>query len=84
MYDRVPPERYPWWIKFSLATGGSRNAQWLWVVVSGLLGVALLGLALFTNDDERFWFVFGGGWLIAGAVLSLVTIRWMDRNGTWG
>lgn len=79
--DRVPPERYPWWVKFSLVGAKSRTAQWFWVFAS--LAAASLLLVLAYTDRGNVWLVFGGLWGFAAAGLYFGTILWMDKRGTW-
>jgi hypothetical protein len=81
---RVPPERYPWWVKFSLMGAKTRNAQWFWVIASIVAGVIVLLLVYTDRRGFDVWLGLAGLWGFAAAGLYFATILWMDRNGNWG
>jgi hypothetical protein len=79
-YKRVPRE-WPWWVRLTLLGTKSRAALWAWIWVSLALAVVLIIVGLWTNGP--FYTVLGaiGGPL--AAAMYWLTIRWIDRNGSW-
>ena len=84
MNYRVPPDQYPWWVKFALLGAKSRASQWFWVIASLVAGIALVLLAVTDTGPMRIWLALAGVWGFIAAALYYGTIRWMDRHGTWG
>ena len=83
MTERVPPERYPWWVRLSLLGAQSRISQWFWVGASLLATVILFVFAAGETGIVRALFAFAALWGLVAAGLYYFTIRWMDRHGTW-
>jgi hypothetical protein len=81
--ERVPPDRYPWWVKFSRLGSRSRSSQKFWVAAS--VGAALLcfWLALDETGLFRAMLALAGVWGFIAAGLYYGTIRWIDRHGSW-
>jgi hypothetical protein len=75
----VPRGRYPWWVKLSLWGLPNRAAVWAFVALSLAAAVGVAGYLLAV--EHRRWYV-GLLFLFAAAVYWL-TIRWVDRNGSW-
>ncbi len=85
MEGRVPPERYPWWVKFGLIGASTRQRQWFFVWLSLLSAMAsvIYGALNPTSQFGLLVLVAGGiGFPIAAAMYWL-TIRWVDLYGTW-
>ena len=85
MGQRIPPERYPWWVRFTLIGARTRERQWLFFWLSLLLAPISVYYALFlarTPGSLTAGLIGGIGLLIA-ALMYWLTIRWMDRHGTW-
>ena len=83
MAGRLPPERYPWWVKFSLLGAQTRTSQWFWVAASLLVGFVLIWFALGDEGIARILILIAASWSFVTTALYLATIRWMDRHGTW-
>jgi len=83
MEPRVPPERYPWWVKFSRLGARSRTSQMFWVAAS--VGAAVLCFALAVDETGPFRAVLAiaGTWGFISGGLYFGTIRWMDQHGSW-
>ena len=82
---RVPPDEYPWWVRFALLGMRSRASQWLWVGISAAVGAVLLAALVFTDLGSRWkWtLLLGGVGGFVSAVLQWMVIRWVDRHGEW-
>ena len=74
-------EQYPMWVKLTIKPSTSRRAAWFWFALSAVFGV--LGLAFFVLNIGFFAPLIAaiGGPIVA--VLYLLSIKWMDRNGEW-
>lgn len=83
MNGGIPPDRYPWWVKFTLLGAQSRASQWFCVIASLGAGFALLALAGTDRTGFRIWLALGAAWGFIAAALYYGTIRWMDRHGGW-
>ncbi len=83
MRGSIPPERYPWWVKFSLLGAGTRRSQWFWVGLSIAAGILLFVFAADTVGPARIVYVIAAAWAFVAAGLYWSTIRWMDRHGSW-
>ncbi len=79
---RVPPERYPWWVKVTLLGSRTRRSQWFWIGFELVTGAVLVALALDTGDG-RVLYVIAAIWAFVVAAMSYATILWIDRNGEW-
>ena len=78
MADRIDRDDYPWWVKLSLwGVPGGRAGQWFFVGLS--IACALVGILL-GFWDLRF---FLGGLFLLSALMYWLTIRWVDRHGSW-
>jgi hypothetical protein len=73
----VPRANYPWWVKTSLWGVPGRAGLWACVVVSILTAFTSIVLGFI---DGRF---FAGGVLVLAAVPYCLSIRWIDRHGSW-
>jgi hypothetical protein len=85
MHDPVPRERYPWWVKFSLIGVSGRGGQWIFVWLSLASAVACIAYGLLNLDRTLGTFVLfiGGIGFPLAAAMYWLTIRWIDRHGTW-
>ena len=83
MEQRVPPERYPWWVKLTLLGARTRRSQWFWIGFEIVVGVALVWVALSETGVGRQLNVVAAAWAFLVAGVSYVTILWIDRNGVW-
>ena len=70
--------QYPWWVKVSMTGVPGRTGLWGFVVVCLLLGVGGVYLSL---GDPQFWPV--SVLAFAAAIPYWLTIRWVDRYGSW-
>ena len=77
MEGRVPRANYPWWVKVGLWGVPGRGGLWAYVVICLFAGVASIA---FGFRDSRFSI---GGLFALGALPYWLTIRWMDRHGSW-
>jgi hypothetical protein len=77
MTQRVDRANYPWWVKLSLLGVPSRSGQWFFV---GLSIAAAVGCVIYGFWDPKFF--LGVGFLLA-ALTYWLTIRWVDRYGSW-
>ena len=85
MEQRVPPDRYPWWVKYGRLGARSRASQVFWTVACLIAGIGFIAVALLVNLSIA-WSVFSivsAIVLLVSAVLYWTVIRWVDRNGTW-
>lgn len=79
--DEAGPLRrrdYPWWVRVSM--WGVPGRAGLWVFVGLSLAVAA-GCVVYGFWDRRFFVLSGGGLL--SALLYWLSIRWVDRHGSW-
>ena len=74
------PANYPWWVRFSLCGVGGRHGLRFYVALCLALAAALLLLA-YLNSDIRPLIIAPVSAL--AAVPYWLTIRWIDKNGTW-
>lgn len=76
--DRVPRAEYPWWVALSLWGVPGRAGVWafFWLSVGLAVGCVVYGLW-----DARFF--YGAAFLFSALMYGL-TIRWVDRYGSWG
>jgi hypothetical protein len=78
----LPPRHYPWWVRFMLLEASSRRALKFW---GGMYLVAAAASALFGvlfEDDPTFGLIFAVVFVLL-AVVHWLTIRWVDRHGSW-
>jgi hypothetical protein len=80
---RVPPERYPWWVKWARLGARSKASQFMWFGIEVALTVLLLFFAVFDTGRERIIDIVLAIWAATIAVMSLATIWWIDKYGTW-
>ena len=84
--SRIPPEQYPWWVRFTFYAGGrTRSGQVVYLVLS--LVLAAVCAALFVVLDLRPTTAWLLGFGVVSGIISAVwywaSIRWIDRNGSW-
>ena len=74
-------DQYPWWVKLTVKEGTSRKTAWFWFALSAVFGA--LGIAFFLLNIGFLAPLIAaiGGPIVA--VLYLLAIKWMDRNGEW-
>lgn len=77
--DPIPRERSPWWVKLGLWPWPSRAAVWAWVWISLLSAAAACGFAAWASHP-RWW---AGLLFLVSALMYWLTIRWVDRHGSW-
>ena len=88
MTNRVPREQYPWWVRLTsfMAPGATtRRGQWTYFGLS-LVAAAVCVAAFFVlNLRQSTAIILGTGAVafVGSAIWYVVTIRWIDRNGTW-
>jgi hypothetical protein len=79
MPDPIPYERYPWWVKVSLAglptRGAVRAFAWL-CLVTAPVGCAWAAWAGYTR-----WYACA--LFVVAALLYEASVRWVDRHGSW-
>ncbi len=81
MAGRLPRDQWPWWVRFGVIGSHSRNALWAWAAASLVLGAIVVAYGL---AADRLYYVVGGA--IGGPLAALMywlTIRWIDRHGSW-
>ena len=83
MEQRVPPERYPWWVKVTLLGARTRRSQWFWIGFELVVGVALIWAALGEVGVGRQLTAIAAAWAFGLAAVSFATLLWVDRNGEW-
>jgi hypothetical protein len=86
MTGRVPREQYPWWVKFTLLGVPGRRGQWFSVWLSLASAVACIAYGILNPGSRLGFFVLvvGGVGFTLAAAMYWLTIRWIDRHGTWG
>lgn len=75
--ERVARANYPWWVKVSLLGVPGRAGLWAYVAICLAAG---LGCIVFGLRDARFKI---GGLFALGALPYWLSIRWIDRYGSW-
>ena len=86
MMQRVPQEKYPWWVRFTFYAGGrSHSGQLIYIGLSVLSAIVCAGVILFVDLRESTRLLFGAGTIgfVVSAVWCILSIRWIDRNGAW-
>ena len=81
MQERVPPEKYPMWVKFTMM-GGASTRQKAWIYCGLTVVLALVCFALSFINQQINW-VAAGILGLSLAALYPFAIRWIDRNGDW-
>ncbi len=73
----------PWWVKVGLWGISSRGSAWSFVWLSIAIGGVCLVAGIWIPGlyHRVFWLLGGLGFV--GAVVYLLAIRWVDRNGAW-
>ena len=79
MEKSVPRSKYPWWVKVGISCVPGRAGLWVYVALSV---AAAFCSVVYGFWDQRF-FYFGVAFLLA-ALMYWLSIRWIDRHGTWG
>jgi hypothetical protein len=77
MAERIPRDEYPWWVKLSLWGVPGRVGLWAYVALSVGLTVACVAYGFV---DRRS---FLGGLFVFSALIYWLSIRWIDRHGSW-
>lgn len=77
MADRVARADYPWWVKVSLWGAPGRAGQWVFVALSIASAV---GCVIYGFWNRPF---FLGVLFLFSALMYWLTIRWIDRHGSW-
>jgi hypothetical protein len=79
MGDRVPYKGYPWWVKVSLWGLPSRGyaLAFVWLSVLASAGAC----AYLRRTGHRVWSL--GFLFLVGALLYSLSVRWVDRYGSW-
>jgi hypothetical protein len=77
MTDRIPRKDYPWWVKTSMLGVPGRGGLWVFVALSL---AAAAGCVAYGFRDARF---FAGALFVLAALPYWLTIRWVDRHGSW-
>ncbi len=78
MAQRVPRSEYPWWVKLSMWGVPGRAGLWAFVALSV---AAAAGCVAYGFVDPRF---FIGALFLFSALMYWLSIRWVDRYGSWG
>jgi hypothetical protein len=76
--ERVSYSKYPIWVKLSL--WGVPGRKGLWGMVALSIGCAI-GCLLYGGRDARFYTV--SPVFVLAAVPYWLSIRWIDRRGSW-
>jgi hypothetical protein len=83
--DRVPRELYPWWVKFSLLGVPGRRGQWFFVWLSLASAIACFAYGVLNAGRPLgiLLLLIGGLGFPLAAAMYWLTIRWIDRRGSW-
>ena len=73
----VPRAAYPWWVKLSMWGVPGRFGLWAYVAFCVATAVACV---IYGFWDRRF---FTGALFLFGALMYWLSIRWVDRHGSW-
>jgi hypothetical protein len=79
MADKLPRDRYPWWVRVSLWGLPGRAAVWAFVGLSLLAAVGCCVYAAWVGNPR--W--YAGALLLLAALMYWLSIRWVDRYGSW-
>jgi hypothetical protein len=77
MAEKIPRSKYPIWVKLSLLGVPGRAGLWFFVWLSIIGAIVCI---VFGFRDPRF---FAGAFFLFAALMYWLTIRWVDRNGSW-
>jgi hypothetical protein len=77
MGERVPRSQYPWWVKVSMWGVPGRWGLWAFFALSIVLAV---GCVVYGFWDWRFFY---GIAFLFSALMYWLSIRWVDRHGSW-
>jgi hypothetical protein len=79
MCDGVERRRRPWWVRISLWGLSSRSSTWAcaWFC----LALAIVSVAYAAMSADRRFLL--GGIMAFGTIGYTLSIRWVDRHGTW-
>ncbi len=69
----------PWWVRFILWGLVTRSSVWACAWLCLVLALVSVAYAAMTGD--RRWLI--GGILVFGAIGYCLSIRWVDRHGSW-
>jgi hypothetical protein len=78
MSEHVPRSDYPWWVKLSMWGVSGRSGLWVFFALSVAAAVSCVVYGFFL--DPRFFF---GVAFLFSALMYLLSIRWVDRHGSW-
>lgn len=79
MTGRVPYKDYPWWVKLILWGLPGRGYA---LACAGLSILAAAGMCAYLRRmGNPYWHI--GLLLLAGAPLYWISVRWVDRHGSW-
>ena len=78
MTNKVPRSEYPLWVKLSLWGVPSRRGLWAFVILSLACG---LGVTLYGLRGAKF--ARFGPLLALASIPYWLSIRWIDKNGSW-
>ncbi|CAN5745168.1 hypothetical protein BH23CHL7_BH23CHL7_04240 [soil metagenome] len=76
------PLAHPWWVRMLRAGGQSRRVLLFWVGAYLVAAVASVLVAFLFEEDPAFGVVVGALFALVG-LAHWLTIRWVDRNGSW-
>lgn len=79
MADKIPRERYPWWVKLSLWGLPNKASVWAFVGVSILCAIACVGYA--ASAGKPAW--YAGLLFLVAALIYWQSIQWVDHHGSW-
>ena len=74
-------DQYPTWVKLTIKQTTSRRAAWFWFILSAVFGGLGIVFLLLNIGFVAPLIAAVGGPIVA--VLYLLSIKWMDRNGEW-
>jgi hypothetical protein len=81
MSGHGPKDQWPAWVKVGVLGSTSRTMMWFWTVASLIFGGAIVVFGLLQN--EMTLVVLGAIGGLGAAGMYWLTIRWVDRNGSW-
>ena len=79
MTGPMPRDQYPWWVKVSLWGLPSRAAVWAFVWISIALAIGCVCYAALMSNRR----MFTGILFLIAAFMYWISIRWVDRHGSW-
>jgi hypothetical protein len=78
----APPRQYPWWVRITMLGSSSRRALRFWSGMYLVSAVASVLYGIWFEDDLTFGLLFAALFFLL-ALAHWLTIRWIDRHGTW-